>query len=138
MLTNAASVAVSPDGAARSRQLWRGRAELSARDPDTARSPGCDRTRASMRQEAAQAARRGVLAERVEVYAAAADLGSLVAFDVGDGGLRPVSVTTTPAPTPLRRHARWRLADGAHVYVAGYGHNAIAPPAAVASMALEL
>jgi 6-phosphogluconolactonase (cycloisomerase 2 family) len=80
-----------------------------------------------MRPNAAQSARRRVLAQRDEVYAAAAEPGALVAFDVRDERLRPESVHLDAGADAVAEACAVAVSpDGAHVYVAGYGHNAIA------------
>ena len=62
-----------------------------------------------------------------EVYVAAADPGSLVAFDVRGGRLRAISVHHDEGTDAVAEACAVAISpDGAHVYVAGYGHNAIA------------
>src|SRR5207249_3636892 len=54
-----------------------------------------------------------------EVYAAASDPGSLVAFDVSDGELRPVSVHHDAGTDSVAEACAVAISpDGAHVYVA--------------------
>lgn len=129
-LTNAASVAVSPDGRRVVAASYGENAlELFARDAETG-----ELTRLATAHAGVDAPERlrkplGVAfsPSGSEVYAAAADPGSLVAFDVSDDGLRPVSVHHDEGTDAVAEACAVAISpDGAHVYVAGYGHNAIA------------
>ncbi len=129
-LTNAASVAVSPDGlSVVAASYGEDALELFARDAETG-----ELTRLATAHAGVDAPTRlkkplGVAfsPSGAEVYAAAANPGSLVAFAIGDGGLRPVSVHHDAGTDAVAEACAVAISpDGAHVYVAGYGHNAIA------------
>jgi 6-phosphogluconolactonase (cycloisomerase 2 family) len=129
-LTNAASIAVSPDGTLVVVASYGEDAlELFARDPET----GALQRRATARAGIDAPIRlRHALAvafapDGREVYAAAADPGSLLAFDVSEARLRPTAVHLDDgAETITEASAVGVSPDGEHVYVAGYGHSAIA------------
>ena len=129
-LSNAASVAVSPDGTmVVAASYGEDALELFARDPDT----GALRRRATARAGIDAPVRlRNALGVAFapngrEVYAAAANPGSLLAFDVSDGRLRPVAVHLDEGAAVIAEAAAVAVSpDGEHVYVAGYGRSAIA------------
>jgi 6-phosphogluconolactonase (cycloisomerase 2 family) len=129
-LTNAASVAVSPDGRSVVVASYGEDAlELFARNPETGELTRLATARAGVDAPMRLKKPLGVAfsPSGSEVYAAAADPGSLVAFDVHDGGLRPVSVHHDAGTDAVTEACAVAISpDGAHVYVAGYGHNAIA------------
>jgi 6-phosphogluconolactonase (cycloisomerase 2 family) len=129
-LENAASVAVSPDGSSVVVASYGEDAlELFARD----RATGALRRHATARAgiDAHERMRRplGVVFHPSgrELYAAASEPGSLVAFDVHDGSLKPATVHhDAGAETVAEACAVAVSPDGDHVYVAGYGRSAIA------------
>ena len=129
-LTNAASVAVSPDGdRVVAASYGEDALELFERDPDTGELHRLATARAGV--DAPERLRKplGVVFSPSgdEAYAAAADPGSLVAFDVSDGQLRPISVHHDQGTDAVTEACAVAISpDGAHVYVAGYGHSAIA------------
>jgi 6-phosphogluconolactonase (cycloisomerase 2 family) len=129
-LTNAASVAVSPDGATVVAAGYGENAlELFERDSDTGELHRLATARAGVDAPARLRHPLGVAfsPDGSEVYAAAAEPGALVAFDVSEGGLRPRSVhIDAGAPAVAEACAVAVSPDGAHVYVAGYGQSAIA------------
>jgi 6-phosphogluconolactonase (cycloisomerase 2 family) len=129
-LTNAASVAVSPDGrSVVAASYGEDALELFTRDPDTGELSRLATAHAGVDAPARLRKPLGVAfsPSGSEVYVAAADPGSLVAFDVSDGGLRPVSVHHDAGTDAVAEACAVASSpDGAHVYVAGYGHNAIA------------
>ena len=129
-LTNAASVAVSPDGRSVVAAAYGEDAlELFARDPNTGELRRLATAHAGVDAPARLRHPLGVAfsPSGSEVYAAAADPGSLVAFDVSDGGLRPIRVHLDEGTDAVAEACAVAVSpDGAHVYVAGYGHNAIA------------
>jgi 6-phosphogluconolactonase (cycloisomerase 2 family) len=129
-LTNASSVAVSPDGGAVVAASYGENAlELFERDPSTGALRRLATAYAGVDAPASMRKPLGVAfsPDGGEVYAAASDPGSLVAFDVSDGQLRPVSVHHDGgADAEAEACAVAVSPDGAHVYVAGYGHSAIA------------
>jgi 6-phosphogluconolactonase (cycloisomerase 2 family) len=62
-----------------------------------------------------------------EVYAATADPGSLLAFDVSDSRLRPTAVRLDEGAATISEACAVSVSpDGEHVYVAGYRLSAIA------------
>ncbi len=129
-LTNAASVAVSPDGRSVVAASYGENAlELFERDPGS----GALRRRATAHAGVDAPVRlRQPLGVAFapngrEIYAAAADPGSLVAFETSAGGLRPVAVHHDTGTAAVAEACAVGVSpDGAHVYVAGYGHSAIA------------
>jgi 6-phosphogluconolactonase (cycloisomerase 2 family) len=129
-LQRVASVAVSPDGhSVVAASYGEDALELFARDPQT----GALRRQATARAGIdAHARLRRPLAVAFdpsgrEVYAAASEPGSLVAFDLGEGGLRPVAVHHDAGTGMVAEACAVGISpDGDHVYVAGYGHSAIA------------
>ena len=129
-LTNAASVAVSPDGrSVVAASYGEDALELFARDPDTGELTGSrPRTRASMRQRgcasrsASRSRRAGPRSTRRRPTRARWSRSTS-----SDGGLRPVSVHHDAGTDAVAEACAVAISpDGAHVYVAGYGHNAIA------------
>jgi 6-phosphogluconolactonase (cycloisomerase 2 family) len=129
-LTNAASVAVSPDGRAVVVASYGEDAlELFARDPDSGILTRLATAHAGVDAPVRLRRPLGVAFSPSgdEVYAAASEPGSLVAFDVGDGQLRPIAVHHDTGTDAVAEACAVAISpDGAHVYVAGYGHNAIA------------
>ncbi len=129
-LTNAASVVVSPDGrSVVAAGYGEDAIELFARDPDTGALQRLATAHAGV--DAPGRLRRPLglafAPSGREVYAAAADPGSLVAFDVTSGGLRPVPVHHDAGTADIVEACAVGVSpDGAHVYVAGYGRGAIA------------
>jgi 6-phosphogluconolactonase (cycloisomerase 2 family) len=129
-LTNAASVAVSPDGdtvvvAAYGEDAL----ELFARDPESGALTRLATAHAGVDAPVRLRRPLGVAfaPDGGEVYAATSDPGSLVAFDVGGGQLRPIAVHHDAGTDAVAEACAVAISpDGAHVYVAGYGHNAIA------------
>jgi 6-phosphogluconolactonase (cycloisomerase 2 family) len=129
-LSNAASVAVSPDGAlVVAASYGEDALELFARDPET----GALRRRATARAgiDAPERLRHALgvafAPDGSHVYAAAADPGGLIAFDVADGRLKPSSVHLDEGATEVAEACAVAVSpDGEHVYVAGYGRSAIA------------
>jgi 6-phosphogluconolactonase (cycloisomerase 2 family) len=129
-LTNAASVAVSPDGASVVVASYGENAlELFARDADTGELRRLATAHAGVDAPARMRKPLGVVfaPSGREVYAASAEPGALSAFDVSDGGLRKVSVHLDAGAAELAEACAVAVSpDGAHVYVAGYGQSAIA------------
>jgi 6-phosphogluconolactonase (cycloisomerase 2 family) len=129
-LSSAASVAVSPDGAlVVAASYGEDALELFTRDSET----GMLRRRATARAgiDAPVRLRRALgvafAPSGREVYAAAADPGSLLAFDVTDGRLRPTAVHLDEGAATIAEACAVAVSpDGEHVYVAGYGRSAIA------------
>ena len=111
-LTNAASVAVSPDGrSVVAASYGEDALELFARDPETgALTPARDRARGRRcASAAAQAARRRVLAERVRGLRGGGRPGLAASRSTSaTAGCARSPSTTTPAPTRSPRRARWR------------------------------
>jgi 6-phosphogluconolactonase (cycloisomerase 2 family) len=129
-LTKAASVAVSPDGeSVVAASYGEDALELFARDSDTGELHRLATARAGVDAPARLRQPLGVTfsPDGGEVYAAAAAPGSLVAFDVSDGELRPIAVHHDEGTDAVAEACAVAISpDGAHVYVAGYGHSAIA------------
>jgi 6-phosphogluconolactonase (cycloisomerase 2 family) len=129
-LTNASSVAVSPEGdTVVVASYGEDALELFARDPE---SGALSRLATAYAGVDAPARLRRPLGVAFapgggEVYAAAADPGSLVAFEVGGGQLHPIAVHHDAGTDAVAEACAVAISpDGAHVYLAGYGHNAIA------------
>jgi 6-phosphogluconolactonase (cycloisomerase 2 family) len=129
-LTNAASVAVSPDGALVVAAAYGEDAlELFARDADTGELQRLATAYAGVDAPARMRKPLGVAfaPSGREVYAASAEPGALSAFDVSDGGLRRLSVHLDAGTDAVAEACAVAVSpDGAHVYVAGYGQSAIA------------
>ena len=129
-LTNAASVAVSPDGASVVAASYGEDAlELFARDADTGELQRLATAHAGVDAPARMRKPLGVAfaPSGREVYAASAEPGALTAFDVSDGGLRRVAVHLDAGGEAVAEACAVAVSpDGVHVYVAGYGHSAIA------------
>jgi 6-phosphogluconolactonase (cycloisomerase 2 family) len=129
-LTNAASVAVSPDGASVVVAAYGEDAlELFARDADTGALTRLATAHAGVDAPVRLKRPLGVVfsPSGSEVYAATSEPGSLVAFDVRGGQLAPVPVHHDAGTDAVAEACAVAVSpDGAHVYVAGYGHNAIA------------
>jgi 6-phosphogluconolactonase (cycloisomerase 2 family) len=129
-LTNAASVAVSPDGGSVVAAAYGEDAlELFARNSETGALTRLATAHAGVDAPARLRRPLGVAfsPSGSEVYAATAEPGSLVAFDVSGGTLRPVAVHHDAGTDAVAEACAVAVSpDGAHVYVAGYGRNAIA------------
>lgn len=129
-LTNAASVAVSPDGAfVVAASYGEDALELFARNPDTGELERLATAHAGVDAPARMRKPLGVAfaPSGREVYAASAEPGALSAFDVSDGELRRRSVHLDAGGDAVTEACAVAVSPGGeHVYVAGYGRSAIA------------
>jgi 6-phosphogluconolactonase (cycloisomerase 2 family) len=129
-LQNASGVAVGPDGRrVVAASYGENAVELFERDPDSGALTRIATARAGI--DAPPRLRRplGVAFDPSgeAVYAAASEPGSLIAFDIRDGTLRPAPVHHDAGMEAVAEACAVGVSpDGEDVYVAGFGHSAIA------------